>query len=197
MRLAKHVHPVAVVVLKVTVLLFPILWLLVVSEPGARAVPSYSRQTGLSCATCHYAPPELRPFGRKFKLEGYTFTTKAAVSDDKKDHNSGLQLLEAFPISVLFDTSFTSNKSPQPSTHCWFGKSENRDGGAKVLPKCRQVPHASGFRSSWYERVGGLRSPDAPETRRLHAAHSFTVPLFATAKFAERYAVSNAGSLGF
>jgi len=116
MRFAKCLYTVTVVVLKVAVLLFPIAWLLVVSEPSARAVPSYSRQTGLSCATCHYAPPELTPFGRKFKLEGYTFTTKAVVSDDKKDHNPGLQLLEAFPISVLFDTSFTSTKSPQPST---------------------------------------------------------------------------------
>jgi hypothetical protein len=45
--------------------------------PSAHAVPSYSRQTGLPCASCHYAPPELTPFGRTFKLEGYTFATKA------------------------------------------------------------------------------------------------------------------------
>src|SRR5258707_15840544 len=68
-------------------------------KPSVHAVPSYSRQTGMPCATCHYAPPELTPFGRKFKLEGYTLVTKATVSDDKKDHNAGLQLLEAFPIS--------------------------------------------------------------------------------------------------
>jgi hypothetical protein len=67
----------------------------------ARAVPSYSRQTGMPCASCHYAPPELTPFGRTFKLEGYTFTTKPEVSDDKKDHNSALHLLEAFPLSNL------------------------------------------------------------------------------------------------
>lgn len=80
------------------------------------AVPSYSRQTGLPCASCHYAPPELNAFGRKFKLEGYTFATKGEVSDDKKDHNSALHLLEVFPLSVVFDTSFTSTKTPQPST---------------------------------------------------------------------------------
>lgn len=83
---------------------------------AAYAVPSYSRQTGLSCASCHYAPPELNAFGRKFKLEGYTFATKPEVSDDKKDHNSALHLLEAFPLSVVFDTSFTSTKAPQPGT---------------------------------------------------------------------------------
>jgi hypothetical protein len=84
--------------------------------PNAQAVPSYSRQTGLACSSCHYAPPELNAFGRKFKLEAYTFATKAVVSDDKKDHNAGLQLLEAFPLSIIFDTSFTSTKSPQPGT---------------------------------------------------------------------------------
>lgn len=82
----------------------------------SRAVPSYSRQTGLACSSCHYAPPELNAFGRKFKLEGYTFATKPEVSEDKKDHSSGLHLLESFPISILFDTSFTSTKSPQPKT---------------------------------------------------------------------------------
>jgi hypothetical protein len=82
----------------------------------AQAVPSYSRQTGLACSSCHYAPPELNAFGRKFKLEGYTFATKPEVSEDKKDHNSPLHLLEAFPLSVLFDTSFTSTKAPQPNT---------------------------------------------------------------------------------
>jgi hypothetical protein len=109
-------HPIVTTVLKAVGLLVPIVWLIILSEPNAQAVPSYSRQTGLSCATCHYAPPELTPFGRKFKLEGYTFTTKAQVADDKKDHNSALHLLESFPISVLFDTSFTATKSPQPTT---------------------------------------------------------------------------------
>ena len=82
----------------------------------AFAVPSYSRQTGLPCSSCHYAPPELTPFGRTFKLEGYTFTTKPEVSDEKKDHNAALHLLEAFPLSIIFDTSLTVTKSPQPAT---------------------------------------------------------------------------------
>ena len=88
-----------------------VLWI-----PNANAVPSYSRQTELACSSCHYTPPELTPFGRKFKLEGYTFATKPAVTEDKKDHNAALNLLEAFPLSVVFDTSFTATKSPQPAT---------------------------------------------------------------------------------
>ena len=38
----------------------------------ANAVPSFARQTGQPCASCHTAFPELTPFGRRFKLAGYT-----------------------------------------------------------------------------------------------------------------------------
>jgi hypothetical protein len=117
MRSSKFVFPAGTTLL--TKIFGPILviaLLLVVFKPEARAVPSYSRQTGLPCASCHYAPPELNAFGRQFKLDGYTFTTKPEVTDAKKDHNSGLQLLEGLPLSVVFDTSYTSTKSPQPAT---------------------------------------------------------------------------------
>jgi hypothetical protein len=98
--------------LKFVMILAPI----VLSVSGAYAIPSYSRQTGLPCASCHYAPPELTPFGRTFKLEGYTFTTKAQVSDDNKDHNAALRLLEVFPLSAILDVSLTETKSPQTET---------------------------------------------------------------------------------
>ena len=40
----------------------------------AHALPSYARQTGQQCAACHNGFPELTPYGRLFKLNGYTFT---------------------------------------------------------------------------------------------------------------------------
>jgi len=52
----------------------PVLILLFVGAldpPKVEAVPSYARQTGLACSGCHYAPPELNPAGRRFKLLGY------------------------------------------------------------------------------------------------------------------------------
>jgi hypothetical protein len=41
----------------------------------AHAVPSFARQTGQSCVACHAGGqfPELTPYGRMFKLTGYTF----------------------------------------------------------------------------------------------------------------------------
>ncbi len=56
------------------------LWLLVlifitalILPHSANAVPSFARQTGLSCDTCHTVFPHLTPFGRDFKLHGYTY----------------------------------------------------------------------------------------------------------------------------
>lgn len=40
----------------------------------AQAIPSFARQTGMPCTACHTQAfgPNLNPFGRKFKLAGYT-----------------------------------------------------------------------------------------------------------------------------
>src|ERR1035437_5566931 len=38
----------------------------------ADALPSFARQTGQPCGTCHTDFPGLTPYGRKFKLLGYT-----------------------------------------------------------------------------------------------------------------------------
>lgn len=46
---------------------------LVLVAPGANALPSYARQTGQQCAACHNGFPELTPYGRLFKLNGYVF----------------------------------------------------------------------------------------------------------------------------
>lgn len=45
----------------------------------AQAVPSFQRQTGLSCFECHTVYPELTSVGRNFKLEGYVQSKKAGL----------------------------------------------------------------------------------------------------------------------
>src|SRR5450830_998500 len=40
--------------------------------PTANALPSFARQTGQPCGTCHTDFPGLTPYGRLFKLNGYT-----------------------------------------------------------------------------------------------------------------------------
>src|ERR1700687_1169896 len=98
------------------------------NPPRAEAVPSYARQTGLACSGCHYAPPELNPAGRRFKLLGYVDRadeTKVIKTDGGKKR-AALDLLSSLPLSIMFETSFTSTKSPVPGTQ----------NGSVEVPQC-------------------------------------------------------------
>ncbi len=48
----------------------------------AFALPSFARQTGLGCGACHTEFPQLTPFGRRFKIVGYTLGR--SVPEDKR-----------------------------------------------------------------------------------------------------------------
>jgi hypothetical protein len=89
-----------------------------VNPARVQAVPSYARQTGLACSGCHYAPPELNPAGRRFKLLGYVDKadeTKVITTDGGKKR-AALDILSSVPLSVMLETSFTSLKSPVPTS---------------------------------------------------------------------------------
>ncbi|MEZ5728178.1 MAG: cytochrome C [Burkholderiaceae bacterium] len=45
----------------------------------AQAIPLFAHQTGQPCASCHMGFPELTPFGRAFKLSGYTLGSRQKV----------------------------------------------------------------------------------------------------------------------
>jgi hypothetical protein len=95
-----------------------LLFFVAVNPPIVSAVPSYARQTGLACSGCHYAPPELNPAGRRFKLTGYVDRgddTKTIKADGGKKR-AALDLLSSLPLSVMLETSFTSTKSPIPNS---------------------------------------------------------------------------------
>src|SRR5271169_4173854 len=47
-------------------------FLVVGRAPPAQALPSFARQTGQPCGTCHTDFAGLTPFGRRFKIGGYT-----------------------------------------------------------------------------------------------------------------------------
>lgn len=65
----------------------------------ARALPSFARQTGQECAACHNGFPELTPYGRLFKLNGYVFP--GSTSDIPS-------------VSAMMVDSFTHTQAPQP-----------------------------------------------------------------------------------
>jgi hypothetical protein len=66
----------------------------------AAAVPSFARQTGQVCATCHTMWPQLTPYGRAFKLGGYQL-------------QGGLTWDEALPVAGFIIPTFTHTQKNQ------------------------------------------------------------------------------------
>lgn len=82
------------------------------------AIPSFARQTGMSCNTCHTIFPELTAFGRQFKLNGYTMVgipTVQAVAPADSD-NTILNLVKTSPFSAMLQASYTYKSKEQPGT---------------------------------------------------------------------------------
>jgi hypothetical protein len=67
----------------------------------AWAVPAFARAMGLPCATCHTLAfgPALTPYGRNFKLHGYSWATQKTI-----------------PLSADLITSFTHTSQDEPPT---------------------------------------------------------------------------------
>lgn len=70
---------------------------------AAHALPIFARQTGQSCVACHAGGqfPELTPYGRMFKLTGYTIGERTIP-------------LAAMAIGDLSKTRFNSDSSGNP-----------------------------------------------------------------------------------
>ncbi|MEO6210674.1 MAG: cytochrome C [Gemmatimonadaceae bacterium] len=80
-----------------------------------RRIPGFSRQTKLACSACHYGFPQLTPFGRLFKLNGYTLTGLKTIDAGDSTHSS-LQLAPFPPVSAMAVTSFTHLSKTLPET---------------------------------------------------------------------------------
>jgi len=65
---------------------------------SARAVPSFARQTGQGCPICHTNFPELTPFGRAFKLNGFTLSTGES---------------DLPPLAMMVQSAFTNTQASQ------------------------------------------------------------------------------------
>src|ERR1700682_3298613 len=76
-----------------------------VTTPGW-AVPSFARQTGMACAACHTVFPELTPFGREFKLNGYVLDNIKQVTGIDTSDRSTLALNAFAPISLMAQISY-------------------------------------------------------------------------------------------
>ena len=62
-------------------MLFTAVFILLVTERQAAAVPSFARKYNTSCQTCHTAFPVLNPFGEAFRRNGFRFPSVGGSED--------------------------------------------------------------------------------------------------------------------
>lgn len=88
----------------------------ILSSFDANALPSFSRQTGNACNVCHTQSygPNLTPFGRDFKLGGYTM-------------GGGKGIESKIPISAMVTGSFTNTQKNQPGGTLNPGYNQNNN----------------------------------------------------------------------
>jgi hypothetical protein len=82
----------------------------------AAAVPSFARQTGMACAACHTVYPELTPFGREFKLNGYVLDNIKQIKGITTENRETLSLNAVPPVSVMLQISYTHTGKALPDS---------------------------------------------------------------------------------
>ena len=85
----------------------------------AQALPSFARQTGQPCGTCHTDFPALTPFGRRFKLLGYTtgggpFRTTPWASQAGKDARAEYEKMMGYVKSLPAQPTSDADKEYVP-----------------------------------------------------------------------------------
>lgn len=130
-----------------------LVWLTLHSS-AAHAVPAFARQTHQPCVACHIGAfgPQLTPFGRQFKLQGYTLE----AGDDRK-----------IPLSMMLVETFThTQKAQAESPGGGFNRNDNVElEQASAFLAGRISDHLGIFAQATYSENGGKVGWDNVELR--------------------------------
>jgi hypothetical protein len=129
----------------------------------AHAVPSFARQTGMSCNACHTVWPQLTPFGRSFKLDGYTMSTRSPSEPYVP------------PVAAMFQASYTSldkNSGLLKDSVAPFASSDDSEAARFNLPQQasifyggRIIDHLGAFVQVTYDGPGNAIALDNTDIR--------------------------------
>ncbi len=138
-----------------------VLYLIVIP---AQAVPSFARQTGMACQSCHTVFPELTPFGRTFKLNGYTMTNIKQVEAPGKD----LKINHLPPLSAMLQVSATHAKANTPTTNVDLPDQLSLFYAGEI------TPHMGSFIQMTLEGASGTIAMDNTDIRYANQAGTTT-----------------------
>lgn len=118
-----------------------LLALLVMLLPAAPAwsVPAFAREMGVPCATCHTLAygPALTPFGRNFKLHGYSLGSQKTI-----------------PVSADLIASLTHTEADQPAAPHYSTNNNFAFDGADIYLGGRIADHFGAFLQVGYDGIG-------------------------------------------
>jgi hypothetical protein len=122
----------------------------------AKAVPAFTAKTGQACAACHIGGfgPQLTPFGRAFKLEGYTMDAGGAFP---------------MPVSAMVVSSFVTSSKAQaspPADHYSDNNNFSMDQTSLFLAG-GIGSHFGGFFQATYDGIGRSFSWDNLDLRAV------------------------------
>jgi hypothetical protein len=137
--------------------------ILLLRAVDANALPSFARQTGLACSACHTTFLELTPFGRAFKLHGYTtLALKDVIEEKESDKAPPLEINRTFPLSVMFQTSLTRTNQAQPGTQ---NSSVEFPQQLSIFLAGEITPHIGTFLQATYSGLDGSFTLDNTDIR--------------------------------
>jgi hypothetical protein len=130
-----------------SVILFATLQLGLANE--ANAVPSFARQTGLQCTSCHMSWLELSPTGRQFKLTGYTQGERQPI-----------------PLAGMLQVSTTSTKKVDNSVQDTFTYDKSvKLQQASVFLSTKYTDHIGSFIQWTFDGISHHSSVDNVDIR--------------------------------
>ncbi len=140
--------------------------------PRAEAIPAFASQTGQPCVACHIGGygPQLTPFGRAFKIGGYT----ATGGDDGAD--TVVDKLAYGPISGMVLSSFnnTAGNMPEGTQQQHYARNNNFSlDQVSIFIGGRLTDWAGGFGQFTWSDVDNTAFVDQVDLRPY--THDFTI----------------------
>jgi len=115
---------------------------------SSMAVPAFARQTGMACVACHVNFPELTPFGRFFKLTGYTLSNNRTI-----------------PLSAMVQVSRTSSRTVDQANFDFVRNDDIALQQASVFLAGRIVDHVGTFTQWTYDGIAHHAALDNTDIR--------------------------------